>query len=49
MPLFSFEGKQPRVHPTAFVEENAPVWYNAVLRVPDGMLARRHRTGVAPV
>lgn len=44
MPLFSFEGKTPRVHPTAFiaatavlvgdvtVEENASVWYNAVLR-----------------
>jgi hypothetical protein len=39
MPLFSFEGKSPRVHPTAFiaptanligavtVEENASVWY----------------------
>ena len=44
MPLFSFEGKSPRVHPTAFVaptavligdvtiEERASVWYNAVLR-----------------
>jgi carbonic anhydrase/acetyltransferase-like protein (isoleucine patch superfamily) len=44
MPLFSFEGKTPRVHPTAFiaptavlvgdvtVEERASVWYNAVLR-----------------
>ena len=44
MPLFSFEGKSPRVHPTAFiaptanligdvtVEENASVWYNTVLR-----------------
>jgi len=44
MPLFSFEGKSPSVHPTAFiaptavlvgdvtVEENASVWYNAVLR-----------------
>jgi carbonic anhydrase/acetyltransferase-like protein (isoleucine patch superfamily) len=44
MPLFSFEGKQPRVHPSAFiaptavligevtVEERASVWYNAVLR-----------------
>jgi carbonic anhydrase/acetyltransferase-like protein (isoleucine patch superfamily) len=44
MPLFSFEGKQPRVHPSAFiaptavligdvtVEENASVWYNAVVR-----------------
>jgi carbonic anhydrase/acetyltransferase-like protein (isoleucine patch superfamily) len=44
MPLFSFEGKSPTVHPSAFiaptavligdvtVEENASVWYNAVLR-----------------
>jgi carbonic anhydrase/acetyltransferase-like protein (isoleucine patch superfamily) len=44
MPLFSFEGKSPRIHPTAFiaptatvvgdvtVEENASVWYNTVLR-----------------
>jgi carbonic anhydrase/acetyltransferase-like protein (isoleucine patch superfamily) len=44
MPLYSFEGKSPRVHPTAFVaptativgdvtiEENASVWYNAVVR-----------------
>ena len=44
MPLFSFEGKRPKIHPSAFiaptavivgdvtVEENASVWYNAVLR-----------------
>jgi carbonic anhydrase/acetyltransferase-like protein (isoleucine patch superfamily) len=44
MPLYSFEGKRPAVHPTAFiaptavlvgdvtVEEHASVWYNAVLR-----------------
>jgi carbonic anhydrase/acetyltransferase-like protein (isoleucine patch superfamily) len=44
MPLYSFEGKSPVVHPTAFiaptavligdvtVEENGSVWYNAVLR-----------------
>jgi len=44
MPLFSFEGKRPTIHPTAFiaptaviigdvtVEEKASVWYNAVLR-----------------
>ena len=44
MPLFSFEGKSPRIHPTAFiaptasiigdvtVEENASVWYNTVIR-----------------
>src|SRR2546430_6126887 len=41
MPLFSFEGRSPKVHPSAFVaptavlvgdvtvEENASVWYNA--------------------
>lgn len=44
MPLFSFEGKSPSVHPDAFVaptatlvgdvriEAGASVWYNAVLR-----------------
>ena len=44
MPLFSFEGRSPRVDPTAFVaptatligdvtvEAGASVWYNAVLR-----------------
>jgi carbonic anhydrase/acetyltransferase-like protein (isoleucine patch superfamily) len=44
MPLFSFEGTSPQVHPTAFiaptatlvgdvvVEEGASVWYGAVLR-----------------
>ena len=44
MPLYSFEGKSPRIHPTAFIaptaaiigdvtiEENASVWYNAVVR-----------------
>ncbi|WP_040801630.1 gamma carbonic anhydrase family protein [Nocardia higoensis] len=44
MPLFSFEGKSPQVHPDAFiaptatligdviVEAGASVWYNAVLR-----------------
>lgn len=44
MPLFSFEGKHPTVHASAFiaptavligdvtVEENASVWYNAVVR-----------------
>ena len=44
MPLFSLEGRSPRVHPTAFIaptasiigdvtiEENASVWYNAVIR-----------------
>ncbi len=44
MPLFSFEGLRPRIHPTAFVaptatlvgdvivEEGASVWYGAVIR-----------------
>lgn len=44
MPLFSFEGKSPKIHPSAFIaptasiigdvtiEENASVWYNAVVR-----------------
>lgn len=44
MPLFSFEGTRPTIHPSAFiaptaviigdvtVEANASVWYNAVLR-----------------
>jgi len=44
MPLFEFDGKAPRVHPTAFVaptatlvgevivEEGASVWYGAVIR-----------------
>jgi len=44
MPLYAFEGKSPRIHPTAFIAptativgdvvigENASVWYNAVVR-----------------
>jgi len=44
MPLYSYEGKAPRIHPTAFIaptativgdviiEANASVWYGAVLR-----------------
>jgi carbonic anhydrase/acetyltransferase-like protein (isoleucine patch superfamily) len=44
MPLFEFEGKQPTIHPAAFVaptativgdvtvEEGASVWYGAVVR-----------------
>src|SRR5256884_6956122 len=44
MPLFSFEGKKPNVHPTAFIaptavligdvtiEARASVWYNGVVR-----------------
>src|SRR6478736_2599894 len=48
MPLFSFEGHAPTVHPTAFiaptatlvgdvrVEADASIWYNAVLRADFG-------------
>jgi len=44
MPLYSFEGQSPQVHPSAFIaptatlvgdviiEEGASVWYNAVIR-----------------
>ncbi|MEX2394338.1 MAG: gamma carbonic anhydrase family protein [Actinomycetota bacterium] len=44
MPLYSFEGKSPQIHPSAFVaptasivgdviiEEDASVWYGAVVR-----------------
>lgn len=53
MPLFSFEGKRPRVHPSAFiaptavligdvtVEEDASVWYNAVVRADFGPIVIR--------
>ena len=53
MPLYSFEGKSPTVHPTAFVaptasvigdvtvEENASVWYGVVLRGDFGPIAVR--------
>src|SRR3954452_21002267 len=53
MPLFSFEGLAPTVHPTAFiaptatlvgdvrVEANASVWYNAVLRADFGPIIIR--------
>ena len=58
MPLFSFEGKQPSVHPSAFiaptavligdvtVEENASVWYNAVVRADFGPVAIRRGANV---
>jgi carbonic anhydrase/acetyltransferase-like protein (isoleucine patch superfamily) len=48
MPLFSFEGLTPTVHPSAFIaptativgdvtiEANASVWYNAVIRADFG-------------
>ncbi len=53
MPLFEFEGVSPTVHPTAFVaptasiigdvtiEENASVWYGAVLRGDFGPIVVR--------
>ncbi|MCW2758145.1 MAG: hypothetical protein JWO46_1891 [Nocardioidaceae bacterium] len=53
MPIFSFEGVSPTVHPTAFiaptatligdvvVEENASVWYGAVLRGDFGKIVIR--------
>jgi carbonic anhydrase/acetyltransferase-like protein (isoleucine patch superfamily) len=58
MPLFSFEGTSPRVHPTAFiaptavlvgdvtVEERASVWYNAVLRADFGPIVVRRGANV---
>ncbi|MGH7325803.1 MAG: gamma carbonic anhydrase family protein [Candidatus Rokuibacteriota bacterium] len=58
MPLFSFEGKQPRVHPSAFiaptavligdvtVEEHASVWYNAVVRADFGPIVIRRGANV---
>ena len=53
MPLFSFEGKAPTVHPTAFiavtatlvgdvtVEAHASIWYGAVLRADFGPIVVR--------
>ena len=53
MPLFSFEGVSPTVHPTAFVaptaaligdvrvEAEASIWYNAVLRADFGPIIVR--------
>ena len=53
MPLFSFEGHAPTVHPTAFiaptatlvgdvrVEADASIWYNAVLRADFGPIVVR--------
>src|SRR3990170_2979788 len=58
MPLFSFEGKCPRIHPTAFiaptasiigdvtVEENASVWYNAVVRADFNAIVIRRGANV---
>ncbi|SHK36064.1 Carbonic anhydrase or acetyltransferase, isoleucine patch superfamily [Pseudonocardia thermophila] len=53
MPLFSFEGRAPTVHPSAFiaptatlvgdvrVEADASIWYNAVLRADFGPIIVR--------
>jgi carbonic anhydrase/acetyltransferase-like protein (isoleucine patch superfamily) len=58
MPLFSFEGKRPNVHPSAFiaptavlvgdvtVEEHASIWYNAVLRADFGPIVVRRGANV---
>src|SRR4051794_1869891 len=58
MPLFSFEGLSPTVHPSAFiaptaslvgdvrVEANASVWYGAVLRADFGPIVIREGANV---
>ncbi|MFI6868687.1 gamma carbonic anhydrase family protein [Nocardia sp. NPDC050406] len=58
MPLYEFEGKRPRVDPTAFiaptatligdvrVEAGASVWYGAVLRGDCGPIIVRERANV---
>ncbi len=58
MPLFSFEGRSPRVDPTAFVaptatligdvtvEAGASVWFNAVLRGDYGPVVVREGANV---
>ena len=58
MPLFSFEGRSPKVDPTAFVaptatlvgdvtvEAGASVWFNAVLRADYGPLVVREGANV---
>lgn len=58
MPLFSFEGVSPTVHPTAFiaptatlvgdvrVEAQASIWYNAVLRADFGPIIVREGANV---
>jgi carbonic anhydrase/acetyltransferase-like protein (isoleucine patch superfamily) len=58
MPLYSFEGKAPRIHPTAFIaptaaiigdvtiEEHASVWYNAVVRADFAPIAIRRGANV---
>ncbi|HEX6353403.1 gamma carbonic anhydrase family protein [Actinophytocola sp.] len=58
MPLFSFEGKTPTVHPDAWiaptatligdvtVEANASVWYGVVIRADFGAVVIRERANV---
>ena len=58
MPLYTFEGKTPTVHPTAFVaptasligdvtvEAGASVWFNAVLRADFGPIVVREGANV---
>lgn len=58
MPLFSFEGRAPDVHPDAFVaptatlvgdvrvEAHASIWYNAVLRADFGPIVVREGANV---
>ena len=58
MPLFSFEGLTPQVHPTAFVaptatlvgdvivEEGASIWYGAVIRADYAPVIVRRRANV---
>jgi carbonic anhydrase/acetyltransferase-like protein (isoleucine patch superfamily) len=58
MPLFSFEGKQPRVHPDAWiaptatligdvvVEANASVWYGVVIRADFGWVVIREGANI---
>ena len=38
MPLFSFEGKSPRVHPTAFIAPTANLIGDVTVNDPDGYL-----------
>src|ERR1041384_7609696 len=58
MPLFSFEGRSPQVHPDAWiaptatlvgdviVEANASVWYGAVVRADFGAIVIREGANV---
>ena len=58
MPLFSFEGRSPTVHPTAWVaptatlvgdvtiEAHASIWYGAVLRADFGPIVVREGANV---